>query len=500
MTADLLQEDLGRLRRRVQVLLTGSILVANVIGAAVVSLLGLVVIPGAPLFTADLAPVNLVVLPVYVAGALLIGVVVGTRRSVRSLQWLTEDLAPTPEDRRRSMDVPWRLTQLQAVLWGGAAALFTVLYGLADASNVPRTLFTVVFGGLIVCANSYLLSEHALRPVAARVLTAGGARSRLTGVTGRTVLAWCLGSGLPVVGLVLVASLSLARGDVSSERLAVAVLVLGGVTLAVGLLLTVLGVQSTVAPLQSVRAGLAAVDAGDLDARVVVFDGTELGDLQIGFNNMVAGLQERERLRDLFGRHVGQDVAAAALLGSPELGGEERDVAVFFIDMVGSTQLATRETPTTVVGLLNSLFSVVVDEVERYGGFVNKFAGDGALAVFGAPGAVDDPAGSALAAARRIHERLAVEVPSITTGTGVSSGRAVAGNVGDRRRFEYTVIGDPVNEAARLAELAKSVDGGLVASGSCVAAAASDEAGRWTPAGSSVLRGRDQATELAVPV
>ncbi|GAC1323891.1 MAG: adenylate/guanylate cyclase domain-containing protein [Mycobacteriales bacterium] len=492
--------DLGRLRRRVQLMLTASILLANVIGAAVVSLLALVVIPGAPLFTAALAPVNFVVLPLYVAAALVVGVVAGTRRSVGSLLWVTAERPPTEQDRRRAMDVPWRLAQLQALLWAVATLLFTLLYGLADPSNIPRTFFTVLFGGVIVCANSYLLSEYALRPVAAMVLAAGGARSRLTGVGGRALLAWTLGSGLPVLGLILVATFSLLRRDVSTDRLAVTVLTLAGITLAVGLLLTVLGVRGTVAPIQSVREGLAAVNAGDLSARVVVFDGTELGDLQIGFNTMAAGLQERERLRDLFGWHVGEDVATAALERPPELGGEERNVAVFFIDMIGSTAFATRETPTTVVELLNSLFTVVIDEVERYGGFVNKFAGDGALAVFGAPAHLSDPAGSALAAARRIHARLAVEVPSIATGTGVSSGRAVAGNVGDRRRFEYTVIGDPVNEAARLAELAKSVDGGLLAAGACVAAAGAEEAARWQPCGRTVLRGRSEPTTLAVPV
>ena len=126
--------------------------------------------------------------------------------------------------------------------------------------------------------------------------------------------------------------------------------------------LTVLTVSSLVAPVRSVRHALAAVERGDLDTEVVVFDGTELGELQSGFNRMVAGLADREKLRDLFGRHVGQDVAAAAMARRPELGGEERDVAVFFVDLVGSTTLAAERDPQEVVALLNRFFGVVVDD------------------------------------------------------------------------------------------------------------------------------------------
>ncbi len=132
--------------------------------------------------------------------------------------------------------------------------------------------------------------------------------------------------------------------------------------------------------------------------------------------------------------------------------------------------------PTAVVALLNRFFDVIVDEVDAHGGFVNKFEGDAALAIFGAPTTLDDHAGSALAAARKIQQRLRAEVPEVSAGIGVAAGVAVAGNVGARERFEYTVIGDPVNEAARLSEVAKTVPGNVAASGRAVAAADSAEA------------------------
>src|SRR5690606_5783050 len=131
-------------------------------------------------------------------------------------------------------------------------------------------------------------------------------------------------------------------------------------------------------------------------------------------------------------------------------------VAVLFVDVVGSTELAAARPAPEVVELLNRFFGVVVDEVHAHGGWINKFQGDATLAVFGAPVAVDDAAGRALAAARAVERRLPHEVPELQAGMGVAFGPVVAGNVGDERRFEFTVIGDPVNEAARLTELAKA--------------------------------------------
>ena len=157
----------------------------------------------------------------------------------------------------------------------------------------------------------------------------------------------------------------------------------------------------TATPVRVVRAALKHVEQGDLDSNVVVFDGTELGELQRGFNSMVDGLRERERVRDLFGRHVGREVAAAAEQQRPKLGGEERHVAVIFVDIIGSTQLVTGRPATEVVDLLNRFFAVIVDEVDRHHGLVNKFEGDAALAVFGAPNHLDHPEDEALAAGAR---------------------------------------------------------------------------------------------------
>jgi adenylate cyclase len=268
----------------------------------------------------------------------------------------------------------------------------------------------------------------------------------------------------------------------------------------IGLLATVLVARSVGEPLLALRSAVGRIEAGDLEVEVPVDDGSEVGLLQSGFNHMASGLREREQLRDLFGRHVGADVARNALDNPPALGGEQREVAVLFVDLVGSTALAAQRPAAEVVSLLNRFFTVVVEAVADYGGWVNKFEGDAALCVFGAPFPDASCAASALCAARELHSRLADELPEAAAGISVSAGRAVAGNVGAEHRFEYTVIGDPVNEAARLCELAKRHSCRLLASEPVLRRAGAEEGERWRVDGEVVLRGRSEPTRFAVPV
>jgi adenylate cyclase len=214
---------------------------------------------------------------------------------------------------------------------------------------------------------------------------------------------------------------------------------------------------------------------------------------------MAAGLRERERIRDIFGRQVGQEAARQALaVEDPQLGGEVCEVAVLFVDVVGSTELAASRDPREVVALLNDFFAEVVEAVDAQGGWVNKFEGDAALAIFGAPTPLPNRAAAALAAARDLDARLQRRVSDLRAAIGVAAGTVVAGHVGAESRFEYTVIGDPVNEAARLTELAKEQPVRVLASGAAVATAG-DEAERWQLGDSVTVRGRAAPTRLASP-
>ncbi|MCW2836978.1 MAG: hypothetical protein JWQ15_1092 [Marmoricola sp.] len=488
-----------RLRVRVQVLLTVLLVATNLVGAGIVFVLATLVIPGPSAEGATVLALAIGV-PVYVAVAIAVGAGWGTAGALRALHWVYHDETPTDTQRLSALGVPWFLTRIQAGLWFGATVLFTLLAVLLQPDRAITTALTVGIASLVVSAIAYLFSEFALRPIAARALS-GEQRLHVRGlgVRRRMILFWGLGTGAPVVGLIVVAILTLTRREVSLTKLAVVVLVLGAVILCFGLLVTWLNARAVVAPILAVRNAMHEVEEGNLDTEVQVYDGTELGQLQAGFNEMVRGLREREHLRDLFGRHVGRDVAEAAAFGNVELGGETRVVSVLFIDIVGSTTLATERNPAEVVTLLNRFFGVVVEEVDRHHGLVNKFIGDAALAIFGAPVELEDHATHALAAARAMARRLDEEVPDLGAGIGVATGEAVAGNVGDESRFEYTVIGDAVNAAARLTELAKDVDGGVLAAWESVEAAGAEEAGHWKRHDTVTLRGRRSETVLAVP-
>lgn len=488
-----------QLRLRSQVLLTFFSLGTNIIGGCVVFVLAVFVLPSPP-GDDRLDLVRMVAFPVYLSAALVIGAIWCTRYAFRATDWVLQDRPATRREQIATLRLPLRLALIEVALWMLATVVFTVLALVLQPESALRIFVTTFDGGIVTCVASYLLSEFALRPIAARALADQAPPKRLlaAGLKARTVFFWAVGSGVPVVGLMLTAVLALIEKDVSATRLSVIILALGTIVLSCGGLLTVLSARSVVAPVRSVRNALAVIGDGELDVRIPVFDGTELGSLQAGFNRMAAGLRERERIRDLFGRYVGPDVVREAL-ASDALGGEERFVAVLFVDLVGSTELAAVRPPTEVVQLLNKFFELVVDEVDRQGGFVNKFGGDAVLAVFGAPAELPDPAGSALQAGRALARRLTEELPEATAGIGITAGTVVAGTVGDIRRHEYTVIGDPVNEAARLTELAKSVPGRLLASMTAVNEATPTEAAHWKPGDEITVRGRNRPTHLATP-
>ena len=208
---------------------------------------------------------------------------------------------------------------------------------------------------------------------------------------------------------------------------------------------------------------------------------------------MAAGLRERERLRDLFGRQVGEDVARAAL----EAGAAPRRRRSARSRCSSSTSSARRRwpasgRPTEVVALLNRFFGVVVEVVAAHGGWVNKFEGDARPVRLRRAGRARRPARRRAGAPRATSTtRLRARAAEVDAGIGVSAGTAVAGNVGAEQRFEYTVIGDPVNEAAAPVRAApRACRSGVLASEAIVRRAGGDEAARWQLEDEVLLRGR----------
>lgn len=487
-----------RIRRQLQLALA----LSNLIGTVIVVICIAWVLPGGQATdVGGVVTINAIVALVYLVAVVPLGIILGETWLRSGRRWIQEGRAPTDAEVTAVLRAPIRLFLVHATLWLVAAALFAVLNAIVEPELVARVAFTVALGGLTTSAFTYLWAERLTRPLAKAALSVQTVRRpRLPGITTRTMLGWMLGTGVPLLGLLIVAVFALADPESATKtKLSVTILALGGAALVVGAAVAVIGARAIAEPINSLRRGITKIADGELETRVEVSDGSVLGLLQSGFNDMARGLQEREQLRDLYGRQVGEEVARDALLRGHELGGESCEVAVLFVDVVGSTNLAASRPPEEVVELLNRFFGVVVDEVHAQGGWVNKFQGDATLVVFGAPAPLDRAADRALAAARALARRLPAEVPLLQAGIGVAYGSVVAGNIGDERRFEFTVIGDPVNEAARLTELAKALTPMVLASADVVDAAQLPESARWVVSGSAELRGRSRPTRLATP-
>jgi adenylate cyclase len=457
----------------------------------------------------DLPIPNLAIFLGYLFIAFTIGAYLSFRLLLPVIRWQRRDSLLTVSDpagtelaRVRALRMPYYRTLISLVNWCVGSVVFIVASWPVASHSAPVVAVATALGATATAIIGYLQSERVLRPVAVAALRGGVPENfRAPGVIQRQVLTWVLSTAVPILAIVL--ALVASKFDIltaPAERLNTPILLLAIFSLMVGLAGTVLVSMSIADPLRQLRWALGEVQRGNYNAHMQIYDASELGLLQAGFNDMVRDLAERQRLRDLFGRYVGEDVARRALERGTELGGQERDVAVLFVDLVGSTQLASTRPAAEVVSLLNEFFRVIVDTVARHGGFVNKFQGDAALAIFGAPIEHPDASGGALAASRELHDELIEVLDQTEFGIGVSAGRAIAGHIGALARFEYTVIGDPVNEAARLTELAKLEEGHVLASAIAVSSALDAEALCWDVGEIVELRGRIVPTQLARPV
>ena len=397
-----------------------------------------------------------------------------------------------------------RIPMLQAVVNFGVWMVGVLLVGIS-ASWVSTRLtvslvLVTVLNSVVVSVLVYLLVERLVRPIAAAALARHHEDATLEPpVKFRLRLTWWVTSGIPIAGVLLLA-LGHWAGFFTHDAADIlpAVLALSFAALVTGAIGTALMIMSVVDPILDLRRAISRVRRGDDTARVDIYDGSEIGVLQSGFNEMMFGLGERQRVRDTFGHYVGREIARRAIEESPSLGGEGRKVAVLFIDVVGSTSYAMQHGPEEVVADLNALFEKVVEVVHRHRGEINKFQGDAALAIFGAPISLADATSQALAAARELRLELAGQ--KLECGIGVSAGPVVAGHIGGKERYEYTVIGDTVNQAARLTDLAKNTPGRVLTSAATLRDANEAEQARWTLLKSVELRGRKELAQLARPL
>ncbi len=446
----------------------------------------------------DFAQKNTAVVVVFVGLGIVSVATAGVLSLAPTLRWYVAGDEPTQEQREAAMKLPGRQSAILFAAWGVSGGIFMLLNLAGGAQLLLPILLGVLFGGPAAAGTGMLLAQRILRPIMRAATLGCEPRLAVPGVYARLILLWFLCSALPIgVIATLVVLRSYGWLIQKAASLDVPILVVSLAALLLGLPTMILTSRSISDPVGEVVDAMAEVEHGRIDTYVGAYERSQIGRLQTGFNRMVAGLAERDRLRDLFGRHVGTDVAHRAIKEGASLSGDVVEAAVLFIDLVGSTQLAESRPPQEVAEVLNDFFRIVVNAVDEHHGLINKFAGDAALAVFGAPLPTSEPASAALATARALGTQLR-RLP-VDFGIGVSAGRVFAGNIGAENRYEYTVIGDAVNEAARLADLAKTSDRRILCSAVAIDRADESERAHWAECYSTVLRGRSEATHVSAP-
>jgi adenylate cyclase len=383
--------------------------------------------------------------------------------------------------------------------------------------HIPAPIFIVLllhlpaYSVLVIAAGSVVTSiyaailhffyaEIALRPIVREIAEYLPAEFPEQEVS--VPLRWKLLGALPLINVITGVVVSgLSSESHSLKNLGVSVVVAVAVAFTLSLELTALVTRSVMTPLRDLLAVIPRVKEGDLSARVPVVSGDEMGTLARSFNDMVEGLEERERLREAFGSYVDPGVAERVLEEGTKLEGEEVEVTVLFVDIRNFTAFAENASARETVDYLNDFFGCVVPVLLEHGGHANKYVGDGVLGVFGAPERLPDHADRALAAAiqidRAVEERYG---DALRIGIGVNSGPVSAGTVGGGGRLEFTVIGDPVNVAARVEAATRELEERILVTESTRALLSDDLRKQLEPRGALPVRGRTEPVNVYAPV
>lgn len=362
--------------------------------------------------------------------------------------------------------------------------------------------FPLFAGSLVALGYSailhYLVLEVGMRPV---LLEINECRpdARLARRVPAIPLRIRLMAALPLINLItglVVAALTSNGGG--GQALTVDVLVAVAVATTISLYLTVLFSKSIIRPIADLQRATEAVREGRYDVSVPVTTGDELGELAASFNQMVEGLAERERLREVFGTYLDKSIAEYILSGAFAEEGEELEVSVLVCDVRDFTSFAARSSAKEVVARLNELFEIVVPIVGRHGGHVDKFLGDGLLGVFGAPEPYPDHADRAVLAACEMASKVnSREELGLAIGVGVNTGLVVAGSIGGGGRLNFSVIGDAVNVAARVEAATREVGEDVLITART--AERLTTAIRVEDCGERILKGIDEPVALFAP-
>lgn len=273
------------------------------------------------------------------------------------------------------------------------------------------------------------------------------------------------------------------------------------VTLLLGLGVVFYGIQR---PMNGLIERMRRLASGDY-SRTRIYFADEIARLKAGFNEMVAGLRERDELHDTFGKYMSIEIARELLHKKKvDLGGEELEAAVMFCDIRNFTPISEKMGASEVVAFLNEYFRYITPAIGLNNGVINKFLGDAVMAVYTPMLGSADYAADAVRAAAGMRRALAEFNASgrmpfkVDFGIGIHSGRLVAGNIGTFSRLEYTFIGDTVNVAARLQSKCKDFGTDTVVSAAAVEKARGSLGGAivFEPLGKTALKGKTDQLEV----
>jgi class 3 adenylate cyclase len=414
---------------------------------------------------------------------------------------LQREAVPTgpwsPFARRRALLMPAFMALLTFSGWAAAGLVWGVLWPLLAGSFVLESALRQVFGitfvsGTFVAACMFFGVERLWRAELPRFFPEGdlsAARVPRLRVRPRMLAALLIVSLLPMAVLA-VAALTRAQALLHADAAAsasilrnliavIAFLAAGGVLVSAAL--ATLVASSIARPLRDVQQAMREVRHGALDVRCAVVSNDEIGSVAEGFNDMVDGLRERERIRETFGRYVSPEVRDEILAGRADAGGVQHEVTILFADLRDFTPWVEATPPHEVVADLNAYFGEMDAAIRECGGLVLQFIGDEIEAVFGAPVARPGHADAAVAAARAMRTRLdawnaarrAAGRRELHHGIGIHTGTVVAGNIGSGERHAYALVGDAVNVASRIQSLNKELGTTVLLSGATCARLAS---------------------------
>ena len=255
-------------------------------------------------------------------------------------------------------------------------------------------------------------------------------------------------------------------------------------------------------PIAALEEAAHAVEAGDLTRTSHLHGLDAFSRLGGAFDRMTKGLQERDRVKDVFGRYIAKQAAEQLMKGPLDLGGEAKRVTILFSDIRGFTEMAETMTPEQVVRFLNEYFSEMVDAVLEHEGMLDKFLGDGLMAVFGSFGDQPDHARRAVLASLRMKallakingERAMAGRPPIAIGIGIHTDEVIVGSIGSKQRLEFTHIGDGVNTASRVQALNKEYHTTILVTGATFDALGGEFDAK--PVGEVTLRGKTKSLRI----